>query len=92
MIDAYITTPITPKSYISKFCMKYELGNTDTAVFCNTDGEYCTDFNKYRYRLKIPIPTQLYFSPYIAVRVVLFYFKSKEFCSKSPGLSQMDLK
>ena len=69
--DAYITTPITTKSMfsVSKFCMKYEFGNTDTdtdtAVFCNTDTEYRTDFKKYRknteyrYRLKIPIPTQL---------------------------------
>jgi len=31
---------------VSKFCMKYEFGNTDTdtAVFCNTDTEYRTDF------------------------------------------------
>jgi len=34
--------------------MKYEFGNTDTAVFCNTDTEYRTDFKKYR----LPKPTQ----------------------------------
>ncbi len=46
--NAYTTTPITTKSMfsLSKFCTKYEFGNTDadTAVFYNTDTEYRTDF------------------------------------------------
>ena len=44
---------MTTKSIFSvsrpMFCMKYEFGNTDTAVFCNTDTEYHTDLkNRYR--------------------------------------------
>ena len=61
--NAYITTKSMFSMFSSKFCMKYEFGNTDTEVFCNT--EYRTDFKKYqknteyRYPLKIPIATQL---------------------------------
>jgi len=41
--------------------MKYEFWNTDTdidtAVVCNTDTEYRTDFQKYRKKYWISIPT-----------------------------------
>jgi len=72
--NAYITTPITTKSMfsVSKFCMKYEFGNTDTVryrgilqyrytntvpTFKNTD----TDL-KYRYRPSSNVGTQIKFN------------------------------
>jgi len=45
---------------VSFVTMKYEFGNTDTdtTVFCNTNTEYRTDFQKYRKKYRLPISTE----------------------------------